>query len=251
MATVVGILVLSTTLIVWRYYRKQAWLLVPATAGVLLLIAQVLLGGVTVLEELPDNIVMAHLATAEAMLASMVVVSVVALRGSSFPVRGDAEPQGKGLVFRLYSCSIDWGIRTAAHRFLRSRIRLRSRMWSGVAPLRWTVDSQGVQCNYAYGASSGCGAGGAIDPGSADSRVATQTGATGVGMDGGSSRWSLPGPDNCGSYGPVDGVHPFRPPLAFGHCDPCIGRTDCTGSSFIFGAQICPRRIRKCLNRAQ
>lgn len=97
MATVVGILVLSTTLIVWRYYRKQAWLLVPATAGVLLLIAQVLLGGVTVLEELPDNIVMAHLATAEAMLASMVVVSVVALRGSSFPVRGDAEPQGRDL----------------------------------------------------------------------------------------------------------------------------------------------------------
>ena len=81
MASVVGVLVLATTLIVWRSHRRQPWLLVPATLGLALLVGQVLLGGVTVLKELPGSIVMAHLATAEALLACMAVVSMVALLG--------------------------------------------------------------------------------------------------------------------------------------------------------------------------
>ena len=97
MATAVGVLVLATALIIWRHYRNQPWLVVPATTGVLLLVTQVLLGGITVLEELPDNIVMAHLATAEAMIASMVVVCVVALCGSSFRVSHGYARQGRDL----------------------------------------------------------------------------------------------------------------------------------------------------------
>ena len=85
MASVVGILVVVTAVIVWRSYRWQPWLLVPATVGLVLLLAQILLGGVTVLRELPANIVLAHLATAEALMASMVVVCLVALRGPSSP----------------------------------------------------------------------------------------------------------------------------------------------------------------------
>ena len=83
LASVVGLLVLGTTLIVWRSYRSQPWLLGAATLGLVLLVAQVLLGGVTVLEELPDMIVLAHLATAEALLACMVVVCFAAYRGRS------------------------------------------------------------------------------------------------------------------------------------------------------------------------
>lgn len=83
LASVVGVLVLATTLVVWRSYRNQPWLLIPATLGLLLLVVQVFLGGFTVLKELASEMVLAHLATAEALLACMVVVCVVALAGPS------------------------------------------------------------------------------------------------------------------------------------------------------------------------
>ena len=83
MASVVGILVLATTLMVWRSHRRQSWLFIPSTLGLFLLVVQVLLGGFTVLAELPPSIVLAHLATAEALMACMVVVCMVALRGPS------------------------------------------------------------------------------------------------------------------------------------------------------------------------
>ena len=81
LASVVGLLVLATTLSVWRWYRKNAWLTTAATVGLVLLVVQVLLGGVTVLRELPGEMVLAHLAVAEALLAAMLVVCVVSLRG--------------------------------------------------------------------------------------------------------------------------------------------------------------------------
>ena len=83
MATVVGVLVLATALIVWRSYRRHSWLLVSATAGFLLMVFQVLLGGFTVMTELSPGLVMAHLAMAEALMASMVVVCMVSLRSWS------------------------------------------------------------------------------------------------------------------------------------------------------------------------
>ena len=83
MASVAGVLVLATTLLVWRSHRGQPWLFFPATLGSLLLVVQVLLGGFTVLAELPPSIVLAHLATAEALMACVVVVCIVALRGLS------------------------------------------------------------------------------------------------------------------------------------------------------------------------
>ena len=83
MATVVGLLVLATALIVWRSHRRRHDLVVPATLGLVLLVVQVLLGGFTVMRELSSGLVLAHLATAEALMASMLVVCIVALRRPS------------------------------------------------------------------------------------------------------------------------------------------------------------------------
>ena len=83
MASIAGVLILSTAIAVWRSYRNQRWLLLPASIGLVLLGVQVLLGGFTVLGELPSVMVLAHLAVAEALMASMIVVCVVAFVGSS------------------------------------------------------------------------------------------------------------------------------------------------------------------------
>ena len=78
---VVGPLILFLFIAAWMRYRRERWVLVPATLALGLVIAQALLGGATVLTELPGATVMAHLAVGEALVAVLVVLAVVAYRG--------------------------------------------------------------------------------------------------------------------------------------------------------------------------
>jgi len=77
----VGPLVVITFGVAWVAYRRERWLVLPATIALLLLLAQALLGGATVTNELPGAAVAAHLALGEALLACLVLISVVAHRG--------------------------------------------------------------------------------------------------------------------------------------------------------------------------
>lgn len=77
----VGPLVVITCAVAWVAYRRERWLVVPATIALLLLLAQALLGGATVTNELPGAAVAAHLALGEALLACLVLISVIAHRG--------------------------------------------------------------------------------------------------------------------------------------------------------------------------
>ena len=92
-ASIVGILVLATAVIAWRFYRKKLWVLVPATLGLILVIVQGVLGGVTVLTELEGRTVTAHLALAEAILATM-ILTFLAARGD---FRFKKASSGRGL----------------------------------------------------------------------------------------------------------------------------------------------------------
>ncbi len=80
-SVLVGPLVLATCGAAWIFYRDEKWLLVPATLGLALLLGQAMLGGVTVVNELPGSIVAAHLALGETLLATLILISVVAYRG--------------------------------------------------------------------------------------------------------------------------------------------------------------------------
>lgn len=87
-SAIVSPLILVTVGIVWFAYRKERWLTIPSVLAVVLLVIQALLGGVTVLQELPGEIVAAHLAVAEALLACLVLIAVVAFKG---PLAGHSE----------------------------------------------------------------------------------------------------------------------------------------------------------------
>ncbi len=78
----VGPLVLATSVSVWILYRRAAWLVAPATVALVMLVAQAVLGGFTVMHELPGALVTAHLALGEALLACLVLIWVVACRGA-------------------------------------------------------------------------------------------------------------------------------------------------------------------------
>ena len=53
-ASFAGVMVVALAVLVWRWHRKQRWLLIPTTTGVILLAIQILLGGATVVKELPS-----------------------------------------------------------------------------------------------------------------------------------------------------------------------------------------------------
>ncbi len=78
---VVGPLILFLFIASWMRYKRERWILVPATLAFVLVLAQAGLGGATVLSELPGSTVMAHLAVGETLVAVLVVLAVVAYRG--------------------------------------------------------------------------------------------------------------------------------------------------------------------------
>lgn len=77
----VGPLVAATAIAAWLRYRSKPWILWPATAAIVLVIVQALLGAVTVMTELSAHVVMTHLAVAELTMACCVLVLIMSYRG--------------------------------------------------------------------------------------------------------------------------------------------------------------------------
>jgi heme o synthase len=78
-ASLTSTLVVLTAVVAWLAWRRRRDLVIPATVAVALLIVQVVLGAITVRLELPPMIVLAHLATAMALLGAVCVTAVAAL----------------------------------------------------------------------------------------------------------------------------------------------------------------------------
>lgn len=80
-SALLGPLIVATCAIAWISYRSHRWLVVSAIVGLVMMLAQALLGGATVLTELPGWIVATHLALGEALLACLILVAMVANYG--------------------------------------------------------------------------------------------------------------------------------------------------------------------------
>ncbi|MEX2246089.1 MAG: COX15/CtaA family protein [Dehalococcoidia bacterium] len=76
-AAVVGVVFLGVTYFTFRTERRNPLVFWLAFSAGLLLVAQIVLGGITVKAELPAEIVAAHLATAMAFLGVLIVTAVV------------------------------------------------------------------------------------------------------------------------------------------------------------------------------
>ena len=85
-ASVVGFLVAASAFIVWWKHRSSRILTTLMTFAVIALVIQVILGGITVVNELPAEIVTAHLFAAEVLIATLVVALLI-LR-QPLPARG-------------------------------------------------------------------------------------------------------------------------------------------------------------------
>ncbi len=79
-STIVTVLVLLSALIAWRRYRNEKFIFRPAVLAVALLALQIVLGGITVLLELPPAIVGIHLGNALLLFASVIIAAMFAWR---------------------------------------------------------------------------------------------------------------------------------------------------------------------------
>jgi protoheme IX farnesyltransferase len=78
-ASLASTLIVLTAVVAWIAWRKRRDIVIPATIALGLLVVQVVLGAITVRLELPPMIVLAHLATAMALLAAVCVTAVAAI----------------------------------------------------------------------------------------------------------------------------------------------------------------------------
>ena len=87
-SVIVSPLVIATAAIALASYRSDRPVWLPAAISVPLLLIQGLLGGITVLTELPGGIVALHLGTALALLAVCLLIMIAAFRSPTAPAAG-------------------------------------------------------------------------------------------------------------------------------------------------------------------
>ncbi len=76
-ASLVGFLVLALVIVAWRTMRNNQIVVWGSALALVMVISQAVLGGMTVLNDLPANMVMAHLALASAILAVLIMLAFV------------------------------------------------------------------------------------------------------------------------------------------------------------------------------
>jgi protoheme IX farnesyltransferase len=94
-AALVSLFVLAVAAVAWRRHRAEPALRNPATLALALLVAQVLLGAITVKLALPPWVIITHLANAMLLLATLMVV---ALRAGAAPAAHGTRHPAHGLV---------------------------------------------------------------------------------------------------------------------------------------------------------
>ena len=97
-AAVVSLLVLAVAVVALRRHRQEPALRNPALLAAGLLVAQVLLGAVTVKLVLPPSVVITHFANAMLLLAALLAVALRASAGGTPPLPREQRHASHGLV---------------------------------------------------------------------------------------------------------------------------------------------------------
>src|SRR5437762_4322101 len=102
-ASLTSVLVVATAVVAWVAWRNRRDLVIPATLAVGLLAIQVVLGAITVRLELPPIIVLAHLATAMALLGAVCVTAVAAMMPTTAgTVDAESVARARGAAAGIY-----------------------------------------------------------------------------------------------------------------------------------------------------
>lgn len=88
-AAIVSVLVVALAISAFMWARQERHIIVPALVAPVLLVIQIVLGGLTVLWKLPPEIITAHLGTALAIFALVITIAVMASKPAAIKEHPD------------------------------------------------------------------------------------------------------------------------------------------------------------------
>jgi len=137
-ASIVSMLIVALTISALIWARKERHILVPALIAPILLVVQIVLGGLTVLWKLPPTIITAHLGTALAIFATVITVAVMS--GKSTPSREDPDKTRKFAFLAMTNALFVYGLMLSGSYVVGSGASLACPGWPlcGTAPA-WAV----------------------------------------------------------------------------------------------------------------
>ncbi|MBI3912715.1 MAG: protoheme IX farnesyltransferase [Chloroflexi bacterium] len=91
-ATLTTILIVAAAVYAWRKLRAHRFIFLPSLAALILLVVQILVGGLTVLLQLPPTIVAVHLSNAMLIFAALLIATTFAFRPAP-AIAGNADDQ--------------------------------------------------------------------------------------------------------------------------------------------------------------
>ena len=137
-ASIVSMLIVALTISALIWARKERHILVPALIAPMLLVVQIVLGGLTVLWKLPPTIITAHLGTALAIFATVITVAVMS--GKPTPSREDPDKTRKFAFLAMTNALFVYGLMLSGSYVVGSGASLACPGWPlcGTAPA-WAV----------------------------------------------------------------------------------------------------------------
>jgi heme o synthase len=107
-ASIVSALIVALVICALIWARKERQVLIPALIAPVLLVVQIVLGGLTVLWKLPPTIITAHLGTALAIFATVITIAVMS--GKAAPSREHPDKTRKFALLAMTNALFVYGL---------------------------------------------------------------------------------------------------------------------------------------------
>ncbi|HEY6411954.1 MAG TPA: heme o synthase [Ktedonobacteraceae bacterium] len=137
LAAMVSVLVITLAISAFLWARKERQVLIPALIAPILLVIQIVLGGLTVLWKLPSYIITAHLGTALALFAMIITVAVM----TSKPAQSKEHPSKTRKFARLAvtNALLVYGLMLSGSYVVGSGASLACPGWPLCTPPAWAI----------------------------------------------------------------------------------------------------------------
>lgn len=136
-AAIVSVLVITLAISALLWARKERHVLVPALIAPVLLVIQIVLGGLTVLWKLPPTIITAHLGTALAIFALIITIAVMAATPS--PAREHSAKTRKFARLAVTNALLVYGLMLSGSYVIGSGASLACTGWPLCTAPQWAV----------------------------------------------------------------------------------------------------------------
>src|SRR5438105_7036873 len=147
-AGIVSVLVVTLAISAFIWARKERHILVPALIAPVLLVIQIVLGGLTVLWKLRPNIITSHLGTALAIFATIITIAIMAAK----PETSKEHPEKTRKFARLAitSALLVYGLMLSGSYVVGSGASLACTGWPLCTPQFWAITNHLADINILH-----------------------------------------------------------------------------------------------------